>query len=222
MPRHERPRQIYAARQGKGRRVTMPFYEDEVATGEMLPIARALTSAKFINNFGIPDGLLEEQYHKAKDSLPWPGFDVQFAEAYLKGISKCESPIEKMILPWLLQAQYQFFIYNPCVLFAGETREYVHGTLAVVPQLPIGRYRVDFALAGSLGGPIKFVILECDGKEFHDGFENKKRDERRDNEIRKNKRVLDIVRVSSDWIMADAQQAAWYAAKRVLEAWCKK
>jgi very-short-patch-repair endonuclease len=126
-----------------------------------------------------------------------------------------------MILPWLLQVQYQFFDYSPAVLLPGETDKYVSGTIAVIPQLPIGKYRADFALAGSLGGPIRFVMVECDGKEFHEGAENAKRDKTRDAAIRANPRVLDVVRIDGGLIACDAQQAAQYAAKRVLEAWRK-
>jgi len=158
---------------------------------------------------------------KALDTVP-PSLQQKAADAIAKGLTKCESPIEQALLPWLVTQDYQFFRYSPTVLFAGEHCLYVPRTLAIVPQLPIGRYRVDFALAASLGGAIRFVIVECDGKEFHDGVDNTFRDAERDATIMKNERVLAIVRIPGVEIMRDAQAAAKIAARAVLDAWAKK
>lgn len=137
-----------------------------------------------------------------------------------KGLTKCESPIEKAILPWLVAQRYQFFDYRPAVLFPGENDQYVPGTLAVIPQLPIGRYRADFALAGNLrGGPIRFVVIECDGREFHDGVANVVRDVNRDVAILANNRVLDVVRIDGSQIMHSPRRAAEMAAEGLVFAW---
>lgn len=150
-------------------------------------------------------------------------FREQAHAAIERGLTKCESPIENAILPWLVVQIYQFFDYNPAVLFAGETDQYKAGTIAVIPQLPIGRFRADFALAGSISaGPVRFVIIECDGKEFHDGVKNVIRDVNRDVAILANPRVLDVVRIGGSEIMRDPCGAGRIAARGVLEAWAKK
>jgi very-short-patch-repair endonuclease len=98
---------------------------------------------------------------------------------------------------------------------------YVPMTIAVIPQLQIGRYRADFALAGSRGGLIRFVVIECDGKAFHDGVENVTRDVNRDVAILANKRVLDVVRFDGKDILRTPQLCAQRAAQAVRDAWTK-
>lgn len=190
--------------------------EDRELRSAFCPIARAIPY--LLSRFD-PDILAEVQTNDALDIVPGPHKGVASA-MILRGLEKCESPIEKAILPWLVAQRYQFFDYSPTVLFAGETKKYVRGTLAVIPQLPIGRYRVDFALAGSIGkGPVRFVVVECDGKEFHDGVENVKRDINRDVAILANDRVLDVIRIDGSQIMHNPERAAQVAAKGVITAW---
>lgn len=165
------------------------------------------------------DGGAAEQTDEAIEIVPDEQKENTLA-AIKKGLTKCESPIEKAILPWLVAQRYQFFDYRPAVLFPGENDQYVPNTLAVIPQLPIGRYRTDFALAGSLrGGPIRFVIVECDGKEFHDGVANVIKDVNRDVAILANNRVLDIVRIDGSQIMHNPRRAAEMASKGLTHAW---
>jgi very-short-patch-repair endonuclease len=200
-----------------------PFriYDDEVADGDFLSLADVLPMLAI--RFGDDGTSSQEEFKKAVLTVKPESFSASAEYAWERGQSKCESPIEKMLLPWLICQRYQFFDYNPTVLFPGETDQYVPGTLAVIPQLPIGRYRVDFALAASLGGgPIKFVVVECDGKEFHDGVENVKRDVNRDVSILSNKRVLDVFRLDGREILSNPQLAGHRVAKAVLEAWRKK
>lgn len=207
-----------------------PLYEDEIATGDFAHVGESLTRVGF--RLGLPgadDDVANAELEKALKTVECPG-GLGWAErceiarglavkAWARGRLRCESPIEKALLPWLICQPYQFFEFHPAVLLPGETELYVPGTLAVIPQLPIGRYRVDFALAGSLGGPIRFVVIECDGKEFHDGVENVKRDLDRDVAILGNKRVLDVLRLDGRDILRDPQGSAHRAAKAVLEAW---
>lgn len=146
-------------------------------------------------------------------------FADQIAAACKRGLPLCESAIEKMILPWLIAQEYPLFRYNPSVLLPGEQALYVPRTVAVIPQLKIGRYRADFALAASRGGLIRFVIVECDGKEFHDGVANVVRDVDRDVSILSNDRVLDIIRIGGKKIFKDPKAAAKIAARGVADAW---
>lgn len=211
-----------------------PLYEDELPTGDFVHIGGTITGVLF--RFGVPgshDEVAKQQFAMARETIQgFPGgpgyeerterFKDQADKAWERGLPLCESPIEKLLLPWLICQPYQFFNFNPAVLLSGESKFYVPGTLAVIPQLPIGRYRVDFALAASLGGPIRFVVVECDGKEFHDGVENVKRDLDRDAAILNNPRVLDVVRFDGRDILRDPQGCGQCAAKAVFEAWRKK
>ena len=147
---------------------------------------------------------------------PWRG---QIEAAIKKGACRCESPIESDIFPWLVAQEYPCFKYSPAVLFPGESESLIPRSVAIIPQLPIGRYRVDFALAASRGGPIRFVIVECDGAEFHDGVTNVVRDVDRDVQILANPRVLDIVRISGRQIHRSPRDAAQLAAKALVTAW---
>ena len=144
----------------------------------------------------------------------------QVRESFERGFSVCESPIEKLLLPWLLMQQYNGFNHNPAVLLAGETQKYVPYTVAVIPQLEIGRYRADFALAASRkDGLIRFVVIECDGAEFHDGVENVVRDVNRDVTLLKSRRVLDVIRFSGKEIYRSARKCAAEAAEHVYKCW---
>jgi very-short-patch-repair endonuclease len=185
-----------------------------------LPQSLGAGTMQFMQRWGKfldADGGYAQELEDALLAVP-PNWREQARSACDKGFSRCESPIEKSLLPWLVCQRYQFFDFDRAVLFPGEHSRYKPHTLAVIPQLPIGRYRVDFALAASRGGLIRFVVVECDGKEFHDPA----RDAQRDAEIRKNKRVLDIVRIDGSLIFQDAEVAGCVVAKAVLEAWAKR
>jgi very-short-patch-repair endonuclease len=73
--------------------------------------------------------------------------------------------------------------------FAWHFQKYLCGDLRFHAQFPSGPYRLDFAVSGArLPGTIAF---ECDGREFHDYFE----DEERDREILERGKVLAIYRM---------------------------
>ncbi len=197
------------------------LYEDEAPRRDLSSFGDA--AKKIMFRLGDPAAMAEryvEELQKAADSEP--GHRTEIIEAYKRGVDRCESPIEFLLFPWLIAQRYQFFDYRPSVLLPGETGQYVKETLSVIPQLPIGRYRADFALAAALNGPIRFVVIECDGAAFHNGVENVKRDVDRDVAILANKRVLDVFRLDGAEIFRSPQKAAQKAAKAVLEAWRKK
>lgn len=197
-------------------------YRDEVA-GDFVQVALAFQRHRVnLSNLDTQNMVSRRELSEYGASLTDHEHDLALA-AWVRGIGLCESPIEKVLLPGLICQRYQFFNFNPCVLLPGETDKFKRGTMAVIPQLPIGRYRVDFALAGSIGdGPIKFVVVECDGKEFHDGIANVRRDVNRDVSILQNRRVLDVFRLDGREILRDPKGAAKRVGKAVLEAWRKK
>jgi very-short-patch-repair endonuclease len=138
--------------------------------------------------------------------------------SFERALAVCESPIEKLLLPWILCQEYSFFRHMPLVLLPGESEILPPRSLALVPQLPIGKYRVDFALAASRGGPIRFVIIECDGKEYH---EDVHRDIKRDARLLWHRQVLDIIPLSGKEIWRDPEAAAAEVAKAFSWAWSK-
>lgn len=200
---------------------TFRLYDEEPTEDGLQPIGASLIGAAFrLHMTGADDIVSERELEKAL-SLVLDPLKEQARDAWAKGLTKCESAIEKVLLPWLVCQRYEFFSHHPAVLFAGETHAYEPMTLAVIPQLPIGRFRADFALAGSRGGLVRFVVVECDGKEFHDGVENVKRDLNRDVSILANNRVLDVVRFDGKSILQNPQWCAEQAARAVREAWRK-
>jgi very-short-patch-repair endonuclease len=195
-------------------------YEDEIPGGENpQPFGSTLTSVmKRLSWKFAPDRAIALESDEAMASVK-EEYHEQIRTAIARATPLCESPIEKMLLPWLVSQEYRLFKYNPAVLLPGETQDYVPFTVAVIPQLPIGRYRVDFALAMSRGGPIRFVIVECDGAEFHDGVENVVRDVNRDVRLESNGRVLTVVRLSGQEINRSPARAANKAMEAVVDAW---
>jgi very-short-patch-repair endonuclease len=140
-------------------------------------------------------------------------------KAFFEGaIEVCESPIEKLLLPWILCQEYSFFPHVPVVLLPGESGKLQPHSVALVPQLPIGKHRVDFALASSRGGIIRFVVIECDGEEFH---EDVVRDIDRDAALLRHRQVLDIIPLSGKKIWRDPRSAAKDVAEGFSWAWSK-
>jgi len=108
------------------------------------------------------------------------------------GDGMCESPIEEMFLLSFLSRAGD--LEQECVLVK-ETDEYFildNNTIAVMPQFPIWPYRVDFMLCWKPPDKeIDFLIVECDGQEFHSSANNSEKDAFRDRELRK---VANVVR----------------------------
>jgi len=142
-------------------------------------------------------------------------FHDQIKDAVNWGLKKVESPLERVLLPRLVAQEYGCFRYNPAVFTEDGPDDLVPFTVAVFVQLSIGKYRVDFALAASRGGPVRIVIVECDGDEFHDAD----RDAKRDRSLLGDYRVLGIVRLRGSFIVAAPEKAALVAAKAVVDAW---
>ena len=149
------------------------------------------------------DVLAQEQLGIAWSIVPEIARDPLIS-AFDRGIEKCESPIEKHLLPWILAECARWSNWEPLLLFPGESDQLPSGRLAIIPQLPIGAYRCDFAIAGRRRGPVRFSIIECDGAEFHDKGADATRDER----ILKNPRILKIFRFTGAEIFKDVKSVA--------------
>ena len=101
------------------------------------------------------------------------GMDSQIAWEVLSGDAlmpydtRLDSPIER--------AFYRCYCYL-ALGFAPEER------LPIIPQVSIGRYRVDFVVTDTAGKHL--VVIECDGHDFHErNKEQAARDKSRDREL---------------------------------------
>ena len=169
---------------------------------------------RFQRSLKSGDGLAQDELVDVLEDEPDCHDLIQAAVE--KALPLCESPIERIVLPWLLSRRYAPFPFSPLVLFPGEGAALRYGQIAVVPQLPIGRFRPDFALIGKGRETVRFILVECDGAEFHDAD----KDAARDAEIRlANPRVKDIVRLSGGLITNNPKSAAETVKARVTYEW---
>lgn len=172
--------------------------------------------ARFIKRLGRSLGSGDElAAAELADSIgEWPGKEQEIKEAVDRALPFCESPIERIFLPWLLTRHYRPFEFRPIVLLPGEGAKLLYGQIALIPQMPLGRFRADFVLAGKGREFVRFFIIECDGADYH---EDKERDEARDKQIRReNKRVKDIIRVTGGDIMNRPRDCAEMVCDRVM------
>lgn len=138
---------------------------------------------------------------------------AQFIEMFDLTASRCESPIEELLLA-------QLYIHAKVIGYPGlhfcltdtpsEKAAFDEGAF-VYQQITIGQYRVDFlihdaTLPFELGSP-RWIVVECDGHDFHERTkEQARRDKQRDRYLQsKGYRVL---RFTGSEIWADAEACA--------------
>ena len=164
-----------------------------------------------------PEAAMEQEIAKATNTVSKDDYT-----AIIEDIAKAKpllgSPIEMLLLPWLLAQRYRYFPGQPRVRLPGESGAMGERNLAIVPQLPIGRYRADFAIACKHKGVVRFVIVEADGAAFHNSVDQGKRDLNRDVFILNQKRVLDIVRIDGKSIVKSPKNAAELVEQCVFDA----
>lgn len=187
------------------------------ATYSMAPIGSVSILRQVARHF-IPDIAGDIELEAALETVSEITRD-NVKKAVERGWTRCESPIEKMLLPWLLVQEYSQFYNWRQVLFPGEGAKLGDKCIAIVPQLPIGKYRADFAIAGKRGKWRKFVIVECDGAEHHGGVDNVERDVGRDVVLMAHNDILDVVRVTGSEIVRSAKTCAEQIAKHFPECW---
>jgi very-short-patch-repair endonuclease len=84
------------------------------------------------------------------------------------GVYLCDSPIEKLLLPWLVFEDYGSQVSGPARIIGPEDREMPIADLMIAPQFAFGRYRLDFALlVKDMKGARRIFAIECDGAEYH-------------------------------------------------------
>jgi hypothetical protein len=155
------------------------------------------------------------ELEKAIELAP-EGVRARIKSSFEKGFMLCESPLEIAILPWLIAQSYRPFCYPLLVINADQAKDIPATSVGLVPQFSAGVYRADFGLVSKLmdEGKPKFVLVECDGRAFHE----KTRDARRDAVIRKDEDVLDIVRLKGSEIFQSPEGAARVVARRFILA----
>lgn len=104
---------------------------------------------------------------------------VRLLEAQFEKASPlCESPIERNILAGLITANW-FFCPKPFVPVF-DTKDMAggipHAPVVILPQFPIARYRLDFALLVRTESGGRILGIECDGRDFHFAPEDAVRD----------------------------------------------
>jgi very-short-patch-repair endonuclease len=91
-----------------------------------------------------------------------------------------ESPIEFNLGGSLLES-YKFVVV-PHEHVGFKLTKY---EVAFVMQHPVGPYRIDIGLFfHSIGGVFHKIAIECDGKAYHEGTQNRLRDDKRDAYLR--------------------------------------
>lgn len=102
-------------------------------------------------------------------------------------LKDCESPIEEVLAVWLLYRLRFDFELAHCQVFFGEALskiwplEFTGDGIGIYQQASVDRYRVDFLICGVVGEKVAWVVVECDGHDFHERTkEQAKRDRSRD------------------------------------------
>ncbi|MEO0449076.1 MAG: DUF559 domain-containing protein [Pseudomonadota bacterium] len=95
----------------------------------------------------------------------------------------CESPIEQRMLIALLNSRAFCDGFTSPSVRTLESALGIQGVSApsIIPQMPVGRYRIDFGVIWHLADQKVCLAVECDGHDFHEKTkEQAKRDKARD------------------------------------------
>lgn len=109
--------------------------------------------------------------------MTYPEGTLTSEDARIRYVSeRAESVIECKLGHSLLQSWSFVVVPHEHADYQLERHE-----IAFVMQYPVGRYRLDMALFfRNEGGRLFKIAVECDGKQFHEGEANAKRDQERD------------------------------------------
>jgi very-short-patch-repair endonuclease len=117
---------------------------------------------------------LSENIARAQQVHPSSGFEGAF--------SQCDSPLEQAYCLLLFQMPDVRGVDGHCTPEAMEFGRGIMGArgrvILAFPQEPILRFRADFLLVGlsPAHAEPRFVIVECDGEDFHSAREQRRRD----------------------------------------------
>lgn len=80
---------------------------------------------------------------------------------------KCESPIERLMAPWLACMNFDPVAHGPILVFSSLDDADLDLPMFIIHQYKIGGRRLDFALFTKYGDLRRIFAFECDGLEFH-------------------------------------------------------
>jgi very-short-patch-repair endonuclease len=101
-------------------------------------------------------------------------------------MTTCESPIEELMLAALVEVFNNFDDWNMPVVSASEflNTDFPGKNIILACQVPLGDYRVDFAMNVRGAQPPYWLVIECDGHDFHEKTKAQAaRDKKRDREL---------------------------------------
>ncbi len=123
------------------------------------------------NNYA--DGTNGSRYNLevAKDRIAGlsAGAVARGVESVERGWRVAESPIERLLLPFLVFQDYGT-LGAPATVAGPNQRptELPNGSVFVFPQFPVLRYRLDFLVVATRRDERQLAFaVECDGREFH-------------------------------------------------------
>lgn len=88
------------------------------------------------------------------------------------------------------------------LVFRGSL-QYNQTNLGIVPQLKVGKYRVDFGVFYGVGSEIRRIAIECDGHDFHERTKAQaQRDKSRDRVLQA--RAIPVFRFTGSEIYANS------------------
>lgn len=142
--------------------------------------------------------------------------DIAWAE------EQCESPIERVMAAWLYSELTFSFGMHDLTVFVGPREErrwpepYNYNGAGLYCQAPIDRYRVDFLLFARIADKHSWLVVECDGHDYHERTkEQARRDRSRDRWMTLN--GLKVLRFTGQEIYENPQECASQAVE-ALEA----
>lgn len=136
---------------------------------------------------------------------------------------RCESPIEVRLLAAMMNSAYLLDGHSYArVIFKSDVASYADAETLIVPQLEIGRYRVDFGVAWYRPeSGLVMVAVECDGHEFHEKTkEQAQRDKSRDRALMG--MGWPVLRFTGSEIYRDASNCAESVADAIFETWVRR
>jgi len=97
---------------------------------------------------------------------------------YEEAQALCESPIERDMLAALMSGNWDRLLspFVPVHSVRDKQESIKASPVVIIPQFPLGRFRLDFAILIRGKGRARILAVECDGKEFHDDWTDKQRD----------------------------------------------
>jgi len=142
-----------------------------------------------------------------------------------QGLKRCESPLEKVLLASMRRYLEMSFhvaigptrIATPVNAVWPEWPSPYH-EIIIIPQSQIGNYRADFLVGVQSANGNFWIVVECDGHDFHEKTkEQARRDRARDRWMQMN--GITVLRFTGSEIYEDPESCGDQVAECVLKKW---